>query len=256
GWVRPASTGAAWPSGPAPPPASAARRQTAYRPPGGVARAGAETARTLHPAYRASRLRGLGSGENRPAAGCLPPTYCRTARAVPAPATCRRPRAALRSSPTHQCPRTVQRRWYARCSATNPLPRSTWWTCPHHWRRSRSRYCRGPRQAWPRSTHRLCHNGRTGRAHREWGLLSLRPLAGRGRGGFGQVVVDAAQVGLQHGRVLLYLGRHALGKLGAEIHHHQMVGKPHYKVHIVLHQQNAHALVAQLLQHLPELLLF
>ena len=49
-----------------------------------------------------------------------------------------------------------------------------------------------------------------------------------------------------HGR------RHALDQLGAEVHHHQPVDQFHHEVHVVLDDQDRHALLAQLAQQVGE----
>jgi len=40
-----------------------------------------------------------------------------------------------------------------------------------------------------------------------------------------------------------------VGQHRAEIHDQQVIGKVHHKVHVVLDQQQAHALASQLIQH-------
>ena len=39
--------------------------------------------------------------------------------------------------------------------------------------------------------------------------------------------------------------RRAFDQLGAEVHHHEAVDQPHHEVHVVLDQQDGHALAAQ-----------
>ena len=60
----------------------------------------------------------------------------------------------------------------------------------------------------------------------------------------------------QHRRIALDLRRHAFGELLAEIHHHQPIGEPHDEVHVVLDEQDRHALGLQRAQQPRELLLF
>jgi ABC-type branched-subunit amino acid transport system ATPase component len=58
-----------------------------------------------------------------------------------------------------------------------------------------------------------------------------------------------AEVGRADFRVLLDLRGWALGEQGAELHHHQVVADLHHQVHVVFHQQDAHAFALQLAQH-------
>ena len=59
----------------------------------------------------------------------------------------------------------------------------------------------------------------------------------------------SAEVGGADFGALLDLRRRALGQEGAELHHDQVIADVHHQVHVVLDQQNAHALGAQLAQH-------
>src|SRR5690606_41433200 len=70
------------------------------------------------------------------------------------------------------------------------------------------------------------------------------------------VVVQAAQIGLQHGRIALDVGRDAFGQHRAEVHDQQVIGEIHHEIHVVLDQQHAHAFSPQLVQHLRQRLLF
>jgi hypothetical protein len=48
-----------------------------------------------------------------------------------------------------------------------------------------------------------------------------------------------------------------LEQQGAELHHHQVVADLHHQVHVMLHEQDAHAFTLQLTQHIGhEVLLF
>src|SRR5690606_8139482 len=69
------------------------------------------------------------------------------------------------------------------------------------------------------------------------------------------VVVDAAQVCLKHGRMRLHVLGGAFGNLGTEVHHHQVIGELHHEVHVVFDQQNAHAFGAQLAEDRSQFLL-
>ena len=48
----------------------------------------------------------------------------------------------------------------------------------------------------------------------------------------------------------------ALGEQGAKLHHHQVFTHLHDQVHVVFDQQDAHAFIAQLTQHIGQILLF
>ena len=69
------------------------------------------------------------------------------------------------------------------------------------------------------------------------------------------VITHPAQIGFEHRRIALDLGRQALGELLAEFHHDQPVGEAHDELHVVLDQQHRHALALQLAQQRGELLL-
>src|SRR6185369_13678754 len=61
-----------------------------------------------------------------------------------------------------------------------------------------------------------------------------------------------AQVRRAHLGTLLYLSRRAFHEKRAELHHHQPVAHVHHQIHVVLDQQDAHALTLQLPQHVDE----
>ena len=65
-----------------------------------------------------------------------------------------------------------------------------------------------------------------------------------------------SEVGRAHGRVGLHLGRGAACEQRAKFHHHQLIADVHHQVHVVLDQQDAHALGLQLTQHSGESQLF
>src|SRR5205807_1072892 len=66
-------------------------------------------------------------------------------------------------------------------------------------------------------------------------LLASRPQAWES--------LYTAEIGFQHNRIALNLRRYSLGELLAEIHDDEPVGDPHHEIHIVLDQQDRHALL-------------
>src|SRR5699024_5721924 len=64
------------------------------------------------------------------------------------------------------------------------------------------------------------------------------------------------EVGLEHIRVGLNTLWRALSQFSAKIHHHNMIGQPHHKFHIVFDQQDANTLTTELAQNITQGLLF
>src|SRR5215468_6478554 len=55
--------------------------------------------------------------------------------------------------------------------------------------------------------------------------------------------LQTAEVGLDDQRIALNLCRQAFGELLSEVHDDQTVGQPHHEIHVVLDQENRHALL-------------
>src|SRR5690606_27994621 len=105
--------------------------------------------------------------------------------------------------------------------------------------RSRSRWCQASSKVKYRAAPQPCRRKRGG---------SSPQAACRSCG--------TSEISGDHGRIFPHLARPALGNTRAEVENHEVVHQSHNKAHVMLHEQDAHAVCPQFSKKRRKLLLF